>query len=100
MTKEEREKLRKLALAARSGPFSVERRDVDCGYMTFIAHGDIGDYAWCSEDLDPRARRNAEFIAATHRGVVLELLDTIDELEKQRELLADLRGLGSGKELA
>lgn len=87
MIKAERDDLRKAALAARPGPFSVERRDVDCGYMTFIAHGNTGDYAWCCEDLDPKAKRNAEFIAAAHAGAVLSLLDTIDELEKQREAL-------------
>lgn len=52
MIKTERDMLRKAALAARPGPFSVERRDIDCGYMTFIVHGSVGDFAWFSEDLD------------------------------------------------
>lgn len=87
--KEQRDKLRKLALAATPGPFNIERRDGDSGDLTYVVHGGVGDFAWCSDDLDLKARHNAAYIAAAHSNLLLTLLDDLDVLEDQREILCE-----------
>lgn len=44
--------LERLAKAATPGPFGIERRDDDCGYMNYIVHGGKGDFAWCRDELE------------------------------------------------
>ncbi len=81
-------RLRELCEAATSGPFDVERRDDDCGYMNYIVHGGKGDYAWCRDELDPKAKQNAAFIAAANPAVVLALLGALGEAENMRRYFA------------
>ena len=76
MTLEEKlSELKAKAEKATPGPFDIERRDDDCGYMNYIVHGATGDYAWCRDELDPAAKQNAAFVAATNRAVVLALVE-------------------------
>ncbi len=76
--------LEQKAKVATPGPFGVERRDDDCGYMNHIVHGGKGDYAWCRDELDPRAKENAAFIAAANPQTVLAMVEVIRAAEEMR----------------
>ncbi len=71
------EELLELCGKATPGPFDIERRDDDCGYMNHIVHSGKGDYAWCRDELDPAAKQNAEFIAAASGPVVRALAEAV-----------------------
>jgi hypothetical protein len=77
-------RLRAKAKVSTQGPFSVERRDDDCGYMNYIVHGARGDYAWCRDELDGKARHNAALIASTSAPVILSLVDAVEAAEQMR----------------
>lgn len=64
LTRERLLELEGLERAATHGPLDIERRDDDCGYMNYIVHGGKGDFAWCRDELDSKARHNADLIAA------------------------------------
>lgn len=90
------EELARLEKAATPGPMCVERRDVDCGYIDYIVHGGPKgkDFAWCREELDRRARRNADLIAAMRNDLpaLLEAARRLLELEgKLRGWMLDKR---------
>lgn len=75
------QRLRKLVEAATPGPLDIERRDDDCGYMNYILHGAKGDFAWFRDELDPRAKQNAELVQATMANLPL-LLDLVEAADK------------------
>lgn len=77
-------RLRKLAEAATPGPLDIERRDDDCGYMNYILHGGKGDFAWFRDELDPRAKQNAELVRAVVSALplLLDLVEAADRLRK------------------
>ena len=76
--------IEKLAKGATQGPFSVERREEDCGYFRYIVHGARGDVAWCNDELDTNARRHANFLTEVTPQVVLQLIAAARELEELR----------------
>lgn len=77
------EKLRKLAEAATQGPLDIERRDQGDGSIIYILHGTKGDFAWFLDDLDPRAKRNAEMML-TVRNALPALLDLVEAADRMR----------------
>lgn len=78
------EEVEALARAATPGPFDIERRDDDCGYMNYIVHGAKGDFAWCRDELDSRAKQNAAFVAAANPQFVLKLIAALKGANKMR----------------
>jgi hypothetical protein len=83
------DELEKLAKAATPGPFSIERRDDNCGGITYIVHGGK-DYAWCKDDLDRKAKFNAAFVAAANSAAILELIARVRDAEREIEELTGL----------
>jgi len=88
------EQLLELSGKATQGPFSIERRDDDCGYMNHIVHGGKGDYAWCRDELDPAAKQNAAFIAAASGPVVRALVEAVQAAGALRSFCNDFRSAG------
>lgn len=56
------DKIRARLEAATPGSLSVERRDQGGGEIMYVVHGGK-DFAWCRDELDPRAKANAALIA-------------------------------------
>ncbi len=59
-------------------PTGIERREIDSGYFTYIVYGPKGDIASTTDELNPRAKRSAEFLLAATpervQALVIELM--------------------------
>ncbi len=86
-----------LAKAAQPGPFDIERRDDDCGYINYIVHGATGDVAWCRDELNDKAKAQAAFIAAVSPAVVTKLITALRAAQAHRELENDQTSWADGR---
>lgn len=59
--------LKELHAKTTQGELRIERRDYESGDFNFIVYSDVNDFAWCLEELDPKAKKNAEFIVEAHK---------------------------------
>lgn len=82
--------LKELHAKTTEGELRIERRDCEGGDFNFIVYG-VEDFAWCLEELDPRAKKNAEFIVESHK-MVPRLIKALDQCMEQRDLLSSCCG--------
>lgn len=98
MTPDEMNKLRELAEKAQQDGLRIERRELDCGYFTYVIYGDSNDFASTCEIANMKhAKQNAEYIIAANPTTILSLLDRIELLEKKNnEMLDALLDIANG----
>src|SRR5690554_6896281 len=77
-------KLKELHAKTTQGELRIERRDYESGDFNFIVYGDVNDFAWCLEELDPKAKQNADFIAEAHKYLP-RLIEALEKCMEQRD---------------